>query len=243
MTNSRFSTALCLLTIFGALILAAPSGAQQRPPIIEKLAKTYGLDSFGQIDAIRYTFKAEAPGVDLSRSWIWEPKTDQVTYEGKDKSGKPVKVTYLRSQVGSQSAEVKGDIDPGFLNDNYWLILPFHFAWDTNTTVEDSGMQKLPLGTGSAEKVAVKYSSDGGYSPGDTWDLYVGTDGRIQEIAYHGGGPAKFEVAATWTDYKKAGPLLFSLDHRGTHNGDPLRVSFSNVAVKLVGSNTWMDAQ
>ena len=243
MTNSRFSTALCLLTIFGALILAAPSGAQQRPPIIEKLAKTYGLDSFGQIDAIRYTFKAEAPGIDLSRSWIWEPKTDQVTYEGKDKSGEPVKVTYLRSQLGSQSAEVKGDIDPGFLNDNYWLILPFHFAWDTNAAVEDAGMQKLPLGTGSAEKVAVKYSSDGGYSPGDTWDLYVGTDGRIQEIAYHGGGPAKFEVAATWTDYKKAGPLLFSLDHRGTHNGDPLRVSFSNVAVKLVGSNTWMDAQ
>jgi len=243
MTNSRFSTALCLLPIFGALILAAPSGAQQRPPIIEKLAKTYGLDSFGQIDAIRYTFKAEAPGVDLSRSWIWEPKTDQVTYEGKDKSGKPVKVTYLRSQVGSQSAEVKGDIDPGFLNDNYWLILPFHFAWDTNATVEDAGMQKLPLGTGSAEKVAVKYTSDGGYSPGDTWDLYVGTDGRIQEIAYHGGGPAKFEVVATWTDYKKAGPLLFSLDHRGTHNGDPLRVSFSNVAVKLVGSNTWTDAQ
>jgi hypothetical protein len=30
---------------------------------------------------------------------------------------------------------------------------------------------------------------------------------------------------------------------RGTHNGDPLRVSFSNVAVKLVGSNTWIDAQ
>jgi hypothetical protein len=243
MTNSRFRIALCLLPIFGALIFAATSEAQQRPPIIENLAKTYGLESFGQIEAIRYTFKAEAPGIDLSRSWIWEPKTDQVTYDGKDKSGKPVKVTYLRSQVGSQSAEVKADIDPGFLNDNYWLILPFHFAWDTNATVEDAGMQKLPLGTGSAEKVAVKYTSDGGYSPGDTWDLYVGTDGRIQEIAYHGGGPAKFEVAATWTDYKKAGPLLFSLDHRGTHNGDPLRVSFSNVAVKLVGSNSWMDAR
>ena len=243
MTNSRLRMAIGLLPIFGALILAAPSGAQQRPPIIEKLTKTYGLESFGQIEAIRYTFNAEAPGLNFSRSWTWEPKTDQVTYEGKDKSGKPVKVTYLRSQLGSQSAEVKGDIDPGFLNDNYWLILPFHFAWDTNAAVEDAGMQKLPLGTGSAEKVAVKYSSDGGYSPGDTWDLYVGTDGRIQEIGYHGGGPAKFEVVATWTDYKKAGPLLFSLDHRGTHNGDPLRVSFSNVAVKLVGSNTWMDAR
>jgi hypothetical protein len=243
MKNSRFNTALCLLLTFGVLILAATSSAQQRPPIIEKLAKTYGLDSFGQIEAIRYTFKAEAPGVDLFRSWTWEPKTDQVTYEGKDKSGNPVKVTYRRAQLGSQSADVRENIDPGFVNDNYWLLLPMHFFWDTNARVEDAGMQKLLLGTGSAEKVAVRYPSDGGYSQGDTWELYVGTDGRIQEIAYHGGGPAKFEVMATWTDYKKAGPLLLSLDHRGTHNGDPLRVSFSNVALKLVGSNTWIDAQ
>ena len=89
MTNSRFNTALCLLPIFGVLILSATSSAQQRPPVIEKLAKTYGLDSFGQIEAIRYTFNAEAPGLNLSRSWTWEPKTDQVTYEGKDKPGNP----------------------------------------------------------------------------------------------------------------------------------------------------------
>jgi hypothetical protein len=243
MRNSRFCMALCLLPIFGVLILAASSLAQQRPPILEKLAKTYGLDSFGQIEAIRYTFNVEAPGLDLSRSWTWELRTDQVTYEGKDKSGKPVKVTYLRSQLGSQPAEVKDNIDPSFVNDNYWLLLPIHFYWDSSATVEDAGMQKLPLGTGSAQKVAVKYPSDGGYSPGDTWDLYVGSDGRIQEIAYQKGGTPKLEVMATWADYKKAGPLLLSLDHRGTRNGDPLRVSFSNVAVKLAGSSTWMDAQ
>jgi len=207
-----------LLALGMLLILPATSGAQQRPPIFEKLTKTYGLESFGQIEAIRYTFNAQAPGLDLSRSWTWEPKTDQVTYEGKDKSGKPVKVTYLRSQLGSQSAEVKEDIDPGFLNDNYWLILPFHVAWDTSAAVEDAGMQKLPLGNGSAENVAVKYPSDGGYSPGDTWELYVGLDGLIEEMAYHAGGPAKHVVIATRADYKRAGPLLVSLEHRGTRD-------------------------
>jgi hypothetical protein len=68
MTKLRFTSALCLLPTLGVLILAASSWAQQRPQIIEKLAKTYGLDSFGQVEAIRYTFKAEAPGVDLFRS-------------------------------------------------------------------------------------------------------------------------------------------------------------------------------
>jgi hypothetical protein len=62
------------------------------------MAKTYGLDSFGQIKGIRCTFNAELPGVELSRRWEWNPKTDTVSYEGKDKEGKPVKVTYPRSQ-------------------------------------------------------------------------------------------------------------------------------------------------
>src|ERR1700739_231564 len=236
--------AIAASTAFSVLlILPATAAAQQRPPIVEKLAKTYGLESFGQIEAIRYTFNVQSSGRDLSRSWIWEPKTDQVTYEGKDKSGKPVKVTYLRSQLGSQSAELKDDIDPGFLNDNYWLILPFHIYWDTDATVEDAGMQKLPLGQGSAEKVVVKYPSAGGYSSGDSWELYLGPDGRIEEMGYHAGGPPKHDVIATWADYKKAGALLGSLEHRATNNAQPAHVFFSNAAVKLVGSNTWLDAQ
>ena len=243
MRNSRL-TAILGLPISGMLMLAAPCLAQQRPPIVEKLATTYGLDSFGQVEAIRYTFKAQLPGVDVARSWIWEPKTDQVTYESKDKSGNPVKVTYLRSQLGSQPAEVNETIDPSFLNDQYWLLLPFHVSWDSSAAVESAGMQKLPQGQGTAEKIVVKYPSDGGYSPGDTWDLYVGGDGRIQEMAYHRGGPRKPSlVIASWADYKKAGPLLVSLDHPGTADDKPLHVSFANVAVKLAGSNTWLEAQ
>jgi hypothetical protein len=85
------------------LLIPSASEAQQRPAIVEKLADTYGLPSFGQVDAIRYTFNAQFPGVQISRSWTWKPETDQVTYAGKDKSGKPVKVTYLRSKIDAQS--------------------------------------------------------------------------------------------------------------------------------------------
>src|SRR5207237_1834243 len=85
--------AIRLLAIGMLLILPAASSAQQRPPILEKLTKSYGLESFGQIEAIRYTFNAEAPGLNVSSSWTWEPKTDQVTYAGKDKSDNPVTIT------------------------------------------------------------------------------------------------------------------------------------------------------
>ena len=58
-----------LLALGMLLVLPATAGAEQRPPILEKLTKTYGLESFGQIEAIRYTFNAEAPGLNISRSW------------------------------------------------------------------------------------------------------------------------------------------------------------------------------
>ena len=241
MTSSSCVTKTGFLAI-ALLLLAATCWAQKRPPIAEQIAKTYGLDSFGQIEAIRYTFNLQIPGLNLSRSWTWEPRSDQVTYEGKDKAGKPVKVTYLRSQLGSQSDDVKKDIDPGFVNDQYWLIFPFHVYWDT-ADVQDKGMQKLPLGKGSARHVVVKYSG-GGYTPGDTWELYLGPDNRVQEFVFHHGGDVKPSVVvATWVGYKKAGPLLISTEHRGTADGKPLHLFLSDISVKLTGSDTWMKAE
>jgi hypothetical protein len=233
---------LCLLA-FAALALAPNSRAQTRPAIAEQIAKTYGFDSFGQIDAIRYTFNLQIPGLNLSRSWVWEPKTNNISYEGKDKDGKPVKVTYQRSQLGSQSDAVK-KVDSAFNNDQYWLVFPFHVYHDSSSEVKDIGMQKLPLGKGSAKQVVVKYPSQaGGYSPGDTWELYLGSDNRVEVLKFVRGGPEKPSVViVTWAGYKKAGPLLISTEHRGTADGKPCHLFFSDVAVKLAGSDKWVDA-
>jgi hypothetical protein len=232
------------ILLIGVLCSPAGASAQQRPPIADKIAKAHGLDSWDQIDAIRYTFNIDAGPLKLTRTWVWEPKTGQISYDGPDKAGNPVKVTYSRSQLASQGAIVKDEIEPAFFNDQYNLMLPFHLVWDTSATVEDAGMQKLPLGKGSAQKVVLKYPSEGGYTPGDTWNIFVFPDGRIQELDFHHGGPAKPSVfTAAFTDYRKAGPLVVALDHHGKCDGKPCRVFFTNVAVKLVGSSTWTDAQ
>ena len=241
--------------IFGVLVVAATSCSQKPAPVAEQtaktqpvtaeqLAKTYGLDSFGQVEAIRYTWNAQFPGVNLSRAWIWEPKTGRVSYEGKDKDGKPVKATYIRSQLDSQPANVKNEVDPAFVNDNYWLLFPLHAYWDKSATVTNQGMKQLPIGNGSAELVAVKYPSDGGYTPGDTWDLYVGKDNRVEQFIYHRGGPKKpSTVTMTWEAYKKAGPLLISTDHNGTADGNTVRIFITDVAVKMAGSQNWINAE
>jgi hypothetical protein len=246
MTKSTRSATILILSL-GVLLLAGTSRAQTRPPIVEQLAKTYGLDSYGQLDAVRYTFNLELPDlkVNLSRTWTWEPKTGQVTYETKDKDGKPVKVTYNRNQLSNAPDNVKNEIEPGFVNDNYWFIFPFHVYWDTSANVTVTGKQKLPIGSGTATLVSVKYPAEvGGYTPGDTWDLYVGGSGRVVQFVYHRGGPKKpSNVTTTWAGYKKAGPLLVSTEHRGTADGKSARIFFSNVAFKLAGSDTWTDAK
>jgi hypothetical protein len=120
---------------------------------------------------------------------------------------------------------------------------PFHLLWD-GATATDEGQQKLPIGDGTARKVAMKYPSEGGYQPGDTWDLYVGTDKRIEEIAYHrGAANPPHLVTAKYADYKKAGPLLISTDHPGMVDGKSFRITITDVSVKLTGSDKWTDAQ
>jgi hypothetical protein len=231
--------------LFGALCLPPPALAQQRAPIAEQIAKAYGFDSWQQVEAIRYEFHLDAgKAFQIHRKWIWEPKTDTITYEGPDKAGKPTKVTYTRAKLATQDAFVKETVDPGYFNDQYWLVFPFHMIWDTAAKTEDAGMQKLPVGKGKARKVVVKYPSDVGYLPGDTWALFVGTDNRIKALEFHHGGTAKPSVViATWEGYKKAGPILFSTDHRGKADGTPFRLQLKNVAVKMTGSSDWVEAK
>src|ERR1700752_2252094 len=109
MTKSTCRSFVRSLLAFAVAIFAATSWAQTRAPILEKVAKAYGLDSWEQIEAIRYTWNKAVPGGDVAHSWEWEPKTGKITYEGKNKDGKPVKVTYTSSDLNSQSDMEKNE--------------------------------------------------------------------------------------------------------------------------------------
>jgi hypothetical protein len=248
MRNIRRLTAIGFL-LCGVLVFAPTSWAQaqapQRAPILDQVAKTFGIDSWDQVEAVRYTWNGEITGLfKAAHKWEWEPKTHKVSFEGTDKDGKPVKVSYVRTDLSSQPDAVKNQIDPSFINDNYWVLFPFHAYWDKSASAIDQGKFNLPLGPGMAELVPVKYPADGGYTPGDTWDLYVGKDNRVVYFVYHrGGAKPPSRVLASWAGYKRAGPILFSTEHRGTADGKPLHIFITDVAVKVTGSDKWMDAK
>src|ERR1700674_3111183 len=120
MTNASRVKMIRILA-FGVLALSATSWAQQRAPILDQVAKTFGVDSWEQVEAVRYTWNGEITGLfKAAHKWEWEPKTGKVSFEGKDKHRQPGKVSCVPNGVGSQSDAVKTQIDPSFVNDNYW---------------------------------------------------------------------------------------------------------------------------
>jgi len=62
MKNARRLTVTGLL-LCGVLALASNSWAQQRAPILDQVAKTFGVDSWDQVEAVRYTWNGEITGL------------------------------------------------------------------------------------------------------------------------------------------------------------------------------------
>ena len=203
----------------------------------QHIAESYGLQYFGEVEQIQYTFNVQKGEKQISRFWIWQPHLDRVTFKGMDYQEA---ITYNRSEIVSTESNKLKKIDAWFINDNYWLLFPYHVGWDTNAKVEDIGRQRLPMGDEKARCVVVTYPAAGGYTPGDTYELYLDGQYRLTQWVYRRGGSEKPTRISTWDDHRKVGPLTISLNHQGEDQN--FRVWFTNVGVKLAGTDRWLFA-
>ncbi len=97
---------LCLLCSAGDLF-------SQEPTIGEKIAQAYGVSGFGEIEELKFTFNIKWGEISASRSWVWLPKEDKVTYLG---DGKPDSkaITYNRKDLSDSGSESLREIDCPF---------------------------------------------------------------------------------------------------------------------------------
>ena len=203
----------------------------------QQIAESYGLPYFGEVEKIQYTFNVNIGEKQISRFWIWEPHLNRVTFKGMDYQEA---ITYNRSEMVHTESNKLKKIDAWFINDNYWLLFPYHVAWDTNAKVEDIGRQRLPMGDGRVRCVVVTYPATGGYTPGDVYDLYLDDQYRLTQWVYRRGGSEKPTRISTWDDHRKVGPLTMSLNHQGEDQN--FRVWFTNVGIKMVDADRWLFA-
>ena len=237
MMKSGYKIAVVLLL---TVVMAACAGRSKEHPTNARqlIAESYGLQHFSEVEKIQYTFNIKLGEKLIRRFWIWEPRLDRVTFKGMDYQKA---ITYNRDDIeGTESNKLK-KIDAWFINDNYWMLFPYHVAWDTDTKVEDIGRRQLPMGDGKARCVVVTYPATGGYTPGDVYDLFLDDQYRLVQWVYRRGGSEKPTRISTWEDHRKVGPLTVSLNHQGEDQN--FRVWFTTVGVMMVDADSWLYAQ
>lgn len=216
---------LCLLVHGG-------NARSQEQTIAEKIANAYGVKGFGEIEEIKFTFNVHKSETEAHRSWIWRPKENIVTFSA---GGSEKPVTYNHKEITADSPDSLKEIDARFINDQYWLLFPFHLVWDTGMKVELAGENiKFPIGAGSGRMVSVIYPPTGGYTPGDRYDLYLDDNDMIAQWIYRRGGSETPTVTAMWEDNRRMGPITVSLNHPDAEG--KFRVWFTDVEIKMSGS-------
>ena len=196
-------------------------------PLNIKVAKAYGIDSFSKIKKIDYTFNVNFNGKVFKRKWEWYPETKDITYWGKDSSGKDENMSYNQNKNMDEKTK---KIDAKFINDNYWLLFPFHLVWDKNVDFKDEGLKNYPVSKGRGRCLVITYSRKVGYTPGDVFELYLDKDYKIHEWVYKAGGSEKNPFSATWEGNKNFNGITISTEHYGP--GKKFKLWFSDINVE-----------
>lgn len=201
---------LYLLLLFTATIMSCKN--ENRPAtsvetattdelITTEIALASGYGNFEDVERLKFTFNVRVNDtVRSSRAWTWHPQEDRVelTENGETSS-------YLND--GDFTAEEEA-IDQKFINDTYWLIFPFHLVWSDYEYFQDRNAV-APISGEEMKQVTITYTNDGGYTPGDTYHLFLDEDDSlIKEWTYESSDGRS--LSTTWEDYETFNGITIS---------------------------------
>ncbi|MDT0642433.1 hypothetical protein RM553_06265 [Zunongwangia sp. F363] len=219
------------LLIFTLLIILATGcknnnngdsvASAERPAIAREIAKANGLDKFNDVEQINFTFNVKVQdSLRSQRSWQWKPETDEVTLTENNTS-----TTYKRD---GELNEDEKSADQKFINDTYWLLFPYQLVWsDADISKEENAT--APISGEKMDKLTVSYTGDGGYTPGDTYDIYYDDDLILREWVYKAADGNR-EMATTWENYEDFNGLKIAKNHKSPDGS--FELFFDDIAVK-----------
>lgn len=193
-----------LLSLFLLLFISC-NEQQEELSIAQKIADANGFQEFKDVKELKYTFNVRVnDSLRTSRGWTWRPQDKMATMTTADTS-----ITYNYES----EAEKHPDVDPKFINDQYWLLFPFHLAWD-EMDYEHIPEATAPLSGEKMQQVTVTYPAGAGYTPGDSYEIYFKDDYMIQEWIYLKSGSRDNPLIVTWEDYQNFNGIHIAQRHR-----------------------------
>ena len=189
--------------------------------LLKEIAFANGFDNWSKVNSISYTFNAQNGENSSQRAWTWKPKTGEVKMQSKDTT-----LTYKTANFDEEIAFA----DRGFVNDKYWLLFPFHLVWDENFDHEVKADIEAPISGKPMQEIAVIYKNKAGYTPGDTYHIYVDEDKMIREWTYTPSGSEVPRLATTWEDYKEFKGIKIAKMHNSKAGN--FKIFFTDISVK-----------
>lgn len=189
--------------------------------IVEKIARANGIEHFDEIEKLNYTFNVKVNDtLRTSRAWEWNTKTGEVSLSVNDST-----FSYNHKK---QAGEFP-DTDQKFINDQYWLLFPFHLVWD-KMEYEHQTEASAPISGKQMQKIIVTYPPGAGYTPGDVYEIYFDDDYIIKEWTYRRGGSNENPFSATWEGYETFDGVKISTSHKNADGN--FELFFSDIAVE-----------
>lgn len=199
-----------ILIVLGVIIFSCKqkettkTTESERTPA-ENIAYAHGIEHWKDVTELQFTFNVDRDTTHFERSWKWQPKTGNIVkISGKDT------VAYNRKSVDSISM----DADKTFINDKYWLLAPFQLIWDTSATLSEATVAEAPISKDQLNKITITYPNEGGYTPGDAYDLFYDDDFIVKEWNYRKGNSEAPTMSTTWENYKNFSGLNIATMHQ-----------------------------
>ncbi len=226
-----------ILILLSAASVSTCSFSQEKEgenSLLKWVAGKYGIEAFSDIESISFTFNVRNNDVNTKRSWVWEPKSGEVMYRGPGMNGDNTEYTYNRNQMDT-SLEITRFVDPKFINDQYWLLFPFHLVWDKDLDITIAGIKQFPLSKESGTVLIVTYKNNKGYTPNGVFELFLDQDNMIRESIYRPKGSTEKQSIYTWEQNRNFDGIIISTEHYGPDN--KTKVWFTDI--KVARSHTY----
>lgn len=194
--------------------------------IRHRIANANGFQNWKDVSEIAFTFNVDRGENHFDRSWIWKPKTGDVSImSAKDT------LNYNRAQMDSLNMKT----DAAFINDKYWLLAPFQLVWDDGITFSEKENAVAPISKDTLDRLTIVYKNEGGYTPGDAYDFFYDKDFKIKEWNYRQGNSLEPSMSTTWEAYEDFNGIEIAKTHKDSTGN--FKLYFTKISVKKETDN------
>ena len=188
--------------------------------IAEKIAHAHGFENWKNVASIHFTFNVDRDSSHFERTWTWKPQTNDVIAINKNDT-----IHYNRIKIDSTLTKT----DSAFINDKYWLLVPFQLIWDEGLAIAEPTKEIAPISKTEMNKITLTYSNEGGYTPGDAYDIYYENDFLIKEWIFREGNSNEPSMITTFENYQDFNGIKIALDHKKADT--KWNLNFTNIKI------------